>query len=147
MALQVTKHEVWAGDLRDQPGDLARVLTAIGTAGGDLECVIARRQPDAPGMGVVFVTPVKGKKVQQAAVLVGLCRAENIATLRVEGPDKPGLGGQMMSAIGDAGINVRGVTSAVLGNKFVAYIGFDSDAEAATAAKALKGVGGAAKKR
>jgi hypothetical protein len=40
----------------------------------------------------------------------------------------------------DAGINVRGVSAAVIGNKFVAYIGLDSDQDADRAAKALKGI-------
>ena len=140
MALQVTKQDVWAGDLQDQPGDLARVLESLGEAGGDVECVIARRSPDRPGMGVVFVSPVKGKKVQQAATAAGLSKAANIATLRVEGPDKPGLGGRITRAIADAGVNVRGVSAAVLGNKFVVYIGFDTDADASAAAKAIKRV-------
>jgi predicted amino acid-binding ACT domain protein len=75
-------------------------------------------------------------------------RAASMGTLRVEGTDRPGLGSKITRAIADAGVNVRGVSAAVIGNKFVAYIGLDSDADATTAAKALKSVnaGGAAKK-
>ena len=40
----------------------------------------------------------------------------------------------------DAGINVRGVSAAVIGNKFVAYVGFDSDEDAERAMAALKGI-------
>jgi hypothetical protein len=46
----------------------------------------------------------------------------------------------MMRAIADAGINVRGVSALALGRQFAAYIGFDSAADAAAAAKALRKV-------
>jgi hypothetical protein len=140
MPVKVTKVEVWAGEMVDQPGGLARVLGAVGAAGADLECVIARRQPDKPGSGVVFVTPIKGRKAQDAAKAAGLMKAGNIATLRVDGADKPGLGGRITQAIADAGVNMRGVSAAVVGNKFVAYIGFDSADDANKAARALRGV-------
>jgi hypothetical protein len=55
----------------------------------------------------------------------------------------------MTRAMADAGVNVRGVSAAVVGNKFVAYIGLDSEADADRAMRALKGVkagGGGARK-
>lgn len=138
MASKVTKVEVWAIEMQDQPGELGRKLDALARAGGSVECVIARRQPDKPGTGAVFVTPVKGKKVQEAARAAGWAPAVNIATLRVEGPDRKGLGARMAKAIGNAGVNLRGCSAAVLGTKFVAYFGFDSADDAAKAAKAIK---------
>lgn len=140
MAMRVTKEDVWAGDVPDSPGGLARVLEALGGAGASLDCVIARRRPDRPGTGVVFLTPVKGTRVQQAARGAGLIPATDIATLRVEGTNKPGLGGRLTRAVADAGVNLRGVTAAVLGTKFVAYLGFDSPADADKAAAAIKSV-------
>lgn len=138
MALQVTKVDVWAGEMADQPGGLARILEELADAGADVECVIARRQPDKPGTGTVFISPISGARAQKAATAAGLSKAANIATLRVEGPDKPGLGGRLTRAVADAGVNTRGVSAAVLGNKFVAYIGFDSADDANRAAKAMK---------
>jgi hypothetical protein len=140
MAVKVTKVEVWAGEMQDRPGELARMLGALADAGANIDCVIARRQPDKPGSGVVFVSPVKGRKAQSAAQSVGMSQAGDIATLRVEGADKPGLGARITSAIGDAGVNLRGATAAVIGNKFVAYFGFDNADDANRAARALKSV-------
>src|SRR3954471_24592850 len=117
MAIRVTKEEVWAGDLPDRSGGLAAVLEALGGAGASIDCVIARRRPDRPGSGVVFVTPVKGNKVQQAARAAGLGPAADLATVRVEGPDRPGLGGRLTRAVADAGVSMRGLTAAVLGGK------------------------------
>ena len=138
MAMRVTKEDVWAGDLSDIPGGLARVLEALGGARASLDCVIARRRPDRPGSGVVFLTPVNGAKVQQAAREAGLSPAADVATLRVEGADKPGLGGRVARAVADAGVNLRGLSAAVLGTKFVAYLGFDSQADADKAMQAIK---------
>lgn len=141
IALKISKADVWAVEIRDEPGGLAQVLSAMAHAGASLECVIARRQPDKYQAGVVFLTPIKGKRAQAAAQSAGLQRAEDLATLRVEGPDKPGLGAQLTGAIADAGINMRGVSAMTCGKNFVSYFGFDSAADADKAAKALKALG------
>jgi predicted amino acid-binding ACT domain protein len=111
-------------------------------AGSSLDCVIARRQADKYMAGVVFLTPVKGKKAEAAAIAAGVERAEDLATLRVEGSDQPGIGARMARAVADVGVNMRGCSAMRSGKNFVAYIGFDSDADADRAAKALKSVGG-----
>ena len=136
MALKVTRVGVWRGDLRDTPGGLADALEALAAGGASVDFVIARRNDNQPGIGQVFVTPIKGKRAADAARAAGLSEAANVPTLRVEGADRPGLGGRITRAI----VNVRGVSAAVIGNKFVAYIGLDSDADTETAARALKGV-------
>jgi hypothetical protein len=139
MALKVSKVDVWRGDIQDTPGGLSQVLEGLAAGGASVEFVIARRNDNQPGMGQVFLTPVKGKKAQDAARQVGLNQATPMATLRVEGADRPGVGGRMLRAMADGGINLRGVSAAVIGNKFVAYVGFDSDADAANAMRILKG--------
>jgi predicted amino acid-binding ACT domain protein len=67
--------------------------------------------------------------------------------LKVEGDDAPGLGARIAAAIADAGINLRGVSAATMGRKFVAYLGFDNAADATKAARALKKLGSPAKSR
>ena len=138
MSLTVTKVDVWAAQIDDKPGGLARLLEALAGAGADLECVVARRDPSKTGKGVVFLTPVKGADVRKAAKAEGLASAEKLATLKVEGNDAPGLGFLITSAIADSGVNLRGVSGTVVGRKFVVYLGFDGNADAAKAARALK---------
>ena len=138
MALEITKVDVWAAEIPDQAGGLANVLAATAAAGGDLQAVIARRQPDKEGTGVVFLSPIKGKALQNAAKSAGLSLASNIATLRIEGPNRAGIGHRILKSIADANVNVRGVSAVVIGNKFAAYIGFDNVAAANTAARAIK---------
>jgi len=138
MSLTVTKMDVWAAQIEDKPGGLAKLLGALAGAGADLECLVARRDPSNAGKGVAFLTPVKGADVRKAAKAEGLTPAEKIATLKVEGYDRPGLGFRITSAIADSGVNLRGVSGIVVGRKFVAYLGFDGKADADKAARALK---------
>ena len=138
MSFKVTKMDVWSGEIQDQPGGLAGVLRQLAGANANLEMVVARRQPDRPGTGIVFLAPVKGRKVTAAAAVAGLGPAASVAALRVEGTDRPGLGAKMTGAIADAGINLRGLSGAVLGNRFSAYMAFDSPEDAEKAAKAIK---------
>lgn len=141
MAIKVSKIHVWAAEIHDQPAGLAGVLGPLGEAGANLECVIARRNAARPGTGSVFVTPLKGKKVMAAAAAAGFHETERIATLKIEGPNVGGLGAKITAAIGAAGVSLRGCSAAVIGNKFVCYIGFDGDADANRAAAAVKSIG------
>jgi hypothetical protein len=140
MPLNVTAQIVWAGDIADAPGGLSEKLTALAKSGANLEFVIARRRPEAPGKGVVFISPVKGKAAEDAARSAGLSKAMDVPTLRVEGPDSPGIGDRMLKAIADLGINLRGVSAAAIDGKFVTYIGFYRADEASRAAQALRGL-------
>jgi predicted amino acid-binding ACT domain protein len=141
MALKVTKTDIWAAKIKDQPGELAKIMAKIAAAGANLKCVIARRQPDKPGTGLIFVTPLKGRKVRKAAAAAGFRTSKSIATLVVEGNDRRGIGARIARAVGAAGVNMRGVSATAMGGKFVTYLGFDSRKEAAKAAKAIKALG------
>jgi hypothetical protein len=143
MSLKVTKLDVWSGEIQDQPGGLTGVLRQLAGAGASLEMVVARRQPDKPGAGIVFLAPVKGRKATEAAAMAGLSPATGMAALRIEGTDRPGLGAKMTSAIADAGVNMRGLSAAALGSRFVAYVAFDSVQDAEKAAKAIRAVAAA----
>ncbi|MFH0794319.1 MAG: ACT domain-containing protein [bacterium] len=138
MARKVNKIEVWVGEMDDQPGGLAKILKGLADAGVSLDGVIARRQPDKPGTGVVFLSPIKSKKAKAAAHSLGLRPAMDVGGLRVEGPDKAGIGAKLTGALAEAGINMRGLSALAIGKKFVAYFGFDNNADAANAAKVLR---------
>jgi hypothetical protein len=137
MALKVSKAEVWAVTIDDRPGGAAQKLEALAKAGANLEMLLARRT-EQPGQGVMFVTPVKGKKAVEAARAAGMGQPQNIHSVRVEGGDKPGLGAKIARALGDAGINFRGMSALAMGKKFVSFIALDSAEDQARAIAALK---------
>lgn len=141
MAYTVRKVEIWIAEIADQVGGLAAKLEALAGAGANLEVVIARRQPQMPGRGIVFVGPVTGAKAHKAAQAAGLTRATDLTALCVEGPNKAGEGHRMARLLAAAGLNMRGLSALALGRKFVAALAFDSATDADTAAKALRAAG------
>jgi len=138
MKLNVTAVDVWAASLEDRVGSLAEKLAALNAAGADLEFVIARRAPEQPGKGVVFVTPLTGAKQVEAAEAAGFLRTGSLHSVRVAGTDKPGLGGKMAEALAGAGINLRGLSAAAIGTKFVCYLALDTPEDAQKATDVLK---------
>ena len=138
MPYSIRKVDVWAAEIDDRPGGLTGKLEALAKAGASLEFIIARRAPDKPGKGVVFLTPVRGAKQTGAAINAGLGTTDSLHSVRVEGPDRPGLGTKMTRALADAGINLRGISAAALGRKSVSYFAFDSADDAGNAIKLLR---------
>jgi len=138
MALKVSRVDVWAVGIKDRPGGLAEKLQVLADAGAEIEFLIARRAPDKRGMGVVFLTPLKGAKQLKAAKKAGFTRAKSLRSVRVEGTDKRGLGAKLTAAMAEKGINLRGLSAAVIGKRFVMHLALDSSADAAKATRVLK---------
>ncbi|MFH0966052.1 MAG: ACT domain-containing protein [Planctomycetota bacterium] len=138
MALLISREDVWVAAIEDRPGALAAKLAVLADAGTQLEFLIARRAPDRPGTGVVFITPVKGAAQLAAAAKVGFRKSASMHSVRVEGPDKPGLGAKLTREIASQGVNLRGLSAAVVGRRFVAHFAADSSADAGKIAKVLK---------
>ena len=126
MDLLVERVDVWAATIQDKPGGLAEVLNVLRDAGADLQFVIARRTPEAPGKGVVFVAPLQGDREIRAAAQVGFNVTPSLHSVRVMGTDRPGIVAELTQKLGDGGINLRGVSAAVIGTQFVAYVAVDS---------------------
>ena len=138
MALKATKAAVWAVGIDDRAGGVADKLEPLARAGANFEMVFARRTPENPGRGMLFVTPVKGAKATRAAREAGMGIPENIYSVRIEGADRPGLGAKIARALGEAGISVRGVSGLAIGRKFVSYVACDSAEDQVGAIAALK---------
>ena len=138
MALKATKAEVWAVSIDDRAGGVADKLEPLARAGANFEMVFARRTPENPGRGMLFVTPVKGAKAARAAREAGMGIPENIYSVRIEGADRPGLGAKIARALGETGISVRGISGLAIGRKFVSYVACDSAEDQAGAIAALK---------
>jgi len=136
MAMDVKRVDVWAASLKDRPGALAEKLSALHEAGANLGFVIARRT--RKNEGVVFTTPLKGAKQLAAARKAGFRKTRSLHSVRAEGPDKPGAGAAITEALAEAGINLRGLSAAALGKRFVCHLAFDETADATKAARLLK---------
>jgi predicted amino acid-binding ACT domain protein len=138
MALKSTKAEVWAVSIDDRSGGVADKLEPLAKAGANFEMVFARRTPENPDKGMLFVTPVKGAKVTRAAREAGMGTPQTIYSVRIEGADRPGLGAKIARALGNAGISFRGISGIAIGGRFLSYIACDSGRDQAKAIAALK---------
>ena len=136
MSYTVRTADIWVADLRNRPGMVARVLEALSNAGANLEFVIGRRITKDSSR--LFVAPLKGVTQKRAAADVGLVPAAGLHAIRVEGPDRAGLGSDITRALAAAGINLRGLSAATLGRTSVIYLAFETQPEADAAAKIVR---------
>jgi hypothetical protein len=138
MKMKVSKTDVWVAAMDDRPGGLAELLEVLADSGANLEFIISRRAPEKPGKGVVFVTPIKGLRQARAARAAGFKKTGSLHSLRIEGVDQPGLGAKMTTLLARAGINLRGLSAAAFGRRFVCHLALDTAAAATRAVKVLK---------
>jgi hypothetical protein len=104
----------------------------------DLGFIIARRSPEKPGTGVVFVTPLLGDREIEAATAEGFTVSSHLHCLRVEGWNEPGIAAKVTQRVAQAGLNLRGFSGAVIGTQFVLHLAFDTADAAEKAATVLR---------
>jgi hypothetical protein len=141
MGMFVERVEVWAAPIPDEPGGLSLILKGMREAGADLNFIVARRSPDRPGSGVVFITPIRGDREVEAASTLGFNLTSSVDAVCVEGDNMPGVTSELTELIAGLGINLRGLSMAVISTRFKAYFGFDSAADAEAAVGVLQDAG------
>jgi hypothetical protein len=137
MPVTVKKIQLWRAEIENKPGALAGVLEPLAGARVDLQVVMGYRYPGKEGQAAVELFPVRDKKTARLAQAAGL-QAASIAALLVEGDNKPGLGHAIARAIADAGINLDFLVAQVLGRRYSAVFGFDSEEDAKKGAALIK---------
>ncbi|HEY8995379.1 MAG TPA: hypothetical protein VIM71_11995 [Lacunisphaera sp.] len=126
MKLTTTHVEMWSVEITDEVGGLARALRAIADFGADLDYVMAQRQSDKAGKGILFVSS-PGNRVQLDRVTdLGLRRVNDRPMLKIEGNDAPGMGARLARAIANAGVTIKSFTGGATGHGFVCFVGFDT---------------------
>lgn len=137
MPYEITRVDVWSGEIEDRPGALATKLEAIMRAGANLDFVVARPSQDKPGYAVLFVAPLVGPEQTAAAAKVRLKKSSSMHSLRIVGPDRIGLGAGIARALADAGVNITGVSAAAVGDQSIFYLRFENDDDTKRAAQVL----------
>jgi hypothetical protein len=122
---------------------VAAKLSLLAQAGTNLEYIYTRRRPDQPGKGVLYVAPVTGPLQVRAARSAGLTETNDPVVLRVEGDNQAGLGHRVTQQWALAGLSFQGMSLAVINDKFVGYVSFDTVADANRAAAILGDEGSA----
>jgi len=136
MAYKVSKVNVWAADILNRPGTLARLLESLAGGGAQLEFLISRQATARTSR--VFVAPLRGTRQTRAARDAGLIPTRSMYALRIEGPDRPGLGAAVARSVAAAAINIRGLSAANIGRRGVLYIALETPEDAKKAAAILR---------
>jgi hypothetical protein len=137
MPVTVKHISLWRKEIENQVGTLASTLDPVAKAGANLRVLMGYRYPGNESRAAIELYPVSGTKATAAATAAGLA-ASSIPAVLIEGDDKPGLGLAIAKAIADTGINMAFFVAQVVGRKYSAVIGFDSEADAKTAADLIK---------
>ncbi|MFH1746552.1 MAG: hypothetical protein ABIG44_05840 [Planctomycetota bacterium] len=160
MAFGITEVEVWEGEIEGCAGAVSEQLAEVFRAGANLDVMISRPCPvsanvrpscmsairhwlsgsrpreSVPGTSTLFLAPLRGEAQTRAATKAGLRRSTE-RWLRLEGPDRPWLAAGIARTLADAEIKMRSLTAAVLGERAVLYLSFESEADARRARQAL----------
>jgi hypothetical protein len=145
MAVTVKKIVLWRKKVDNRAGILANALAPLAHAGTDIHVVMAYRFPGQESKAAIELYPVTGKKPSTAAREAGFS-ASAIPALLVEGDNRAGIGYATAQAIADAGINMDFVVAQVLGRKYSAVFGFESEADAAKCAAIIRKAAGGKKR-
>ena len=137
MAVAVKKIALWRKEVENRTGILANALAPLANGGTDIHVVMAYRFPGQESKAAIELYPVAGRKSVNAANEVGFS-ASSIPALLVEGDNRTGLGYTTAQAIADAGINMDFVVAQVIGRKYSAVFGFESDADATKCAAIIR---------
>jgi len=140
VALTVKKIALWRKEVENGAGILAGALAPLAHAGANIHVVMAYRYPGHQSKGAIELYPVTGKKSATAAKEAGFS-ASDIPALLVEGDNRAGLGYATAQAIADAGISLDFLMAQVVGKKYSAVFGFESDADAAKCAAIIRKAG------
>jgi len=138
MKLDIARVDIWAARIKDRAGGLYDKLQALADAGANLEFLVARRAPQKPGTGVVFVTPIKGAAQIRAAKKAGFKKSTSLHAVRIAATNRSGLGATITGAIADAQLSMRGTSAAAIGKKAIMHLAFDNREDAAKAVRCLK---------
>jgi hypothetical protein len=145
MAVTVKRVTLWRSEVENRPGELARALEPIARAGTDLQVVMGYRYPGNETKAAIEVYPITGRKAAAAAEAGGLS-ASSIPTLHVQGDNRAGLGYEIAKMLADAGVNISFHVAQVIGRRFSAILGFETDAAAGRAATLIKRAAGKPRK-
>lgn len=86
----------------------------------------------------MFVTPLRGDAEVAAAANLGFNVTNSIHTVRVEGVNKPGIAAKITEELAAARINLRELSAAVIGARFILYIDMDTSEDAEKAFNILQ---------
>jgi hypothetical protein len=144
MSIKWDRVHVWSCEITDRTGSVASKLAFLAQADANLEYIFTKRLPNKPGFGILYVAPVTGAAQVRSAKAAEMHETDYPIVRRIEGDNEAGLAHHVTKQWALAGINLQGLTMAVMGPNFIGYAAFDTVADANRAAHILADLGLAA---
>jgi hypothetical protein len=137
VAVSIRKVTLWRTEVVHRPGALAELLEPLAAAGADLQIVMGYRIPGQKTRAVIEVAPLGTRKVMKAAEQGGLAPG-GAPTLMVLGDNRPGLANRIARALAETGVNIAFLVAQVVGRRYSAVFGFESEADLDKAADRIR---------
>jgi hypothetical protein len=137
MAIRIRKLTLWRTEVAHCPGALAELLDPLAAAGADLQVVMGYKLHGPGGRAVVEVSPISSRKPALAAEKKGLVPG-GAPTLQVLGDNRPGLANRIARALADSHVNIAFLVAQVVGKRYSAVFGFESEADLDKAADRIR---------
>lgn len=128
MAVSIRKVTLWRTEVEHRPGALSALLEPLAAAGADLQIVMGYRIPGHKTRAVVEVAPLGTRTLARAAEAAGLAPG-GAPTLLVLGDNRPGLANRIARALAESGVNIAFLVAQVVGRRYSAVFGFESEAD------------------
>lgn len=128
MAVSIRKVTLWRTEVEHRPGALSDLLEPLAAAGADLQIVMGYRIPGQKTRAVIEVAPLGTRGLARAAETAGLAPG-GAPTLLVLGDNRPGLANRIASALAESGVNIAFLVAQVVGRRYSAVFGFESEAD------------------
>ena len=137
MTIRIRKLTLWRTEVPHHPGALATLLDPLAAAGADLQVVMGYRLPGEKSRAMVELAPIAGRRPALAAEKAGLVPG-GAPTLQVLGDNRPGLANRIALALADSHVNIAFLVAQVVGKRYSAVFGFDSEADLDKAADRIR---------
>lgn len=136
MAVRIRKLRLWRTEVEHRPGALADLLEPLAAFGLDLQIVMGYRLPGKE-RAVVELAPISSRRGAAAAAQARLSPGGS-PTLLVLGDNRPGLANRIARALAESQVNVAFLVAQVVGRRYSAVFGFDSEADLDRAADRIR---------
>ena len=135
----IKRVQLWRTEIRNKPGVLAAALEPLAHACVDLRVVMKHSVQGRSTRAAVEVLAGSGRRAVRAATAAGFTLSPT-PVLLAEGDNYPGLAYAVTGAIAWAGIAVKFVSMQVVGDRYSAILGFQTDGDARKASSLIRKV-------
>ncbi len=133
----IKKFPMWSVEVDDVSGSLTGLYKALADAGADIEFSLCRPLVDKPGKAILFLSPVTGKKQEDAAKRAYFIPRPDVVGVQIQGPSRVGGNFRLTAALAHEDLTIRALVTTVDGGRFTTVFALKSDKDADKAVKVL----------